>query len=413
MRRFLVYTRLQFKRMAGYAPFVFLVTLLIGLCLAVAATALVKSDASDEDKSKIGIGIVGDLENSYLDFGVSAIKSFDSSRFFLDMIECDEAEAKELLLKKEIAGYVVIPEGFVDDAIYGNVGKLTFVTTDSSADIIDIFKQEVLDLISCVLVESQKGVYGLQNAMRGEGSSYGEISDEVNEMSLEYVKLILSRSNAFEVEIIGFSDSLTFGGYILSGICVLLVLLSGIICCPMFIRRDYSFPKLMSANRCRAFSQTAGEYIAFFALIAINGIALLWIIMMSLGGDTQIIPEFSESTAVDILKLLLCFIPAIALVTAFQYLLYQLSDSVVSGVLMQFVSAVILGYLSGCFYPISFFPQSIQAVSKALPSGIAREYLSSLIADSASLLQVACIVVYTAALLTASVLVRGWRMRKE
>ena len=412
MKRFCILAHLETKRMMRYAPFVFLVTLVICLCLALALVTMVRADNSGADQKKISVGIVGDFENSYLGFGISALKSFDSSRFSLDIVEYSEDEAREALFDREISGYVVIPEGFVDDALYGNIGKLSFVTTDANTDIINMFKQEILELISCILVESQNGVYGMQSAMLDYGTSYGEVMDMTDEMSIEYVALILSRSNALEVEVIGVSESLTFGGYMLSGLSVLLMLLSGIVCCPLFVRSDYALPKLMKANGYGYGMQILGEYISFFVLMTVNTLALLLLLMAGAGRASGIIPELAKAEWVDIFAILVKFIPAIALISALQYLLYGLSDSVVSGVLMQFVSAVLLGYVSGCFYPINFFPRAIRLVSDVLPSGLARGYLSSLILESASLWQALTILIYTVGLLALAALVRHYRIRK-
>ncbi len=412
MRRFCVYTSLQIKRILHYVPFVFLVTLVICLSLTLALVTLINDDNSAADQKKIGIGIVGDFENSYLGLGLSALTSFDSSRFFLDIAEFDEADASEKLLDGEIYGYVVIPEGFVDDAMHGNVGKLRFVTTDTTVDIINILKHEVLELISCVLVESQNGIYGMQDALLRHGVSHNKVMDVTNQMAVEYMGLILNRSNALELEVIGVSDGLSFGGYLLSGFCVLMMLLSGIVCCPLFVCQDYTFPKLMSANRYGTWIQTAGEYLSFFLAMAINTTSLLLLMMLGTGSVSQVVPELAGRGIAHILLLLVKFIPAIALITAMQYLLYQLSDSVVSGVLMQFVSAVLLGYVSGCFYPISFFPKALRLVSDALPSGMVRGYFSSLVTGNASLRQILAILTYTAILLVLSGLIRYRRIKK-
>lgn len=412
MSRFLVYTRLQIKRVVQYLPFVFLVTLLIALCLALAVTTMVNANRSDSDQTKIGLGIVGDFEDSYLTMGLSAVKSFDSSRFFLDVISLDDQSARQKLLDGEIAGYVVIPDGFIHDALYGDVGTLSFFTTADNAEIVNVFKQEVLKLISCVIVETQNGIYGAQDVMWDHDLDYNAINEMANKMRLEYVKLIINRSNALDVEIIGISDHLTFGGYIFSGLCVLLILLSGIVCCPLFIRRDYAFPKLLSANRYGAFSQTLSEYLAYLIVFTVNTSVLLIIMMTALGGGAGVITELSGRTVGDFIIVCVKFMPAIALITAMQYLLYQLSDSVVSGVMIQFVSAVIIGYVCGCFYPINFFPKAVRVVSDFLPAGLARGYLSSLITDSPSALQLISILVYTAVLLALGTAVRHYRIRK-
>ena len=72
---------------------------------------------------------------------------------------------------------------------------------------------------------------------------------------------------------------------------------------------------------------------------------------------------------------------------------------------LSFVT-VILGYISGCFYPINFFPKALRVLSSGLPSGIARGYLASLITDTASVWQVVAILGYTAILLVISGFIR-------
>ena len=396
--------------MMRYAPFVFLVTLALCLCLATALVTLVNTDNSDIDQKKIRVGVVGEFENSYLGFGISALQSFDSSRFSLEILELSQDEARESLLEGDLTGYVVIPEGFVEDAIYGDVGKLTFVTTNSNADIITMFKQEVLDLISCLLVESQNGVYGMQDVMFEYDFERDVVMDNTNVLASEYVGLILSRSNAFELEVTGISENLTFGGYMLSGLSVLLMLLSGIVCCSLFIRRDMALPKLMSANRYHPSIQIAGEYLAFFLVTLVNTLVLLFL-MMQAGRASGAVVELVGLSTGEMLIILIKFIPAVAMISAFQFLLYQLADSIVSGVLMQFVSAVFLGYISGCFYPISFFPKVIRTVSGVIPSGIARGYLSSLLTDSADAVALLAIFGYVAGLIGLSLLVRRHKIR--
>ncbi len=410
MRRFCIYTRLQMRRAARYAPFVLLVTLILCLSLTLALLSIVNTKNNSASDTKIGIGIVGDFENGYLQFGVSALKSFDSSRYFLDVLALSEEEAMEMLLAGKINGYVVIPNSFISDAMHGRINELNFITTGTNIGLIDMFKQEVLDLVSCILVESQKGVFGMEDAMRERGFSYGEIMDMSEELCLTYVDLIVDRSKAIKLEVIGVSDNLTFGGYMFSGFFILLMLLSGIAYCPLYICRDSAFPKLLRASRFGAGGQIAGEYLSFFSLAAVNTTALLGLLTAGFSRMPQGIPELSGKDTAEILSILVQFIPAIALITALQYLLYQLSDALVSGVLIQFVSAVILGYVSGCFYPISFFPKAIRIASAFLPSGMARGYLSSVITDTVSLRQIVSIVLYTAIMLALSALIRYRRI---
>lgn len=411
MRRFCAYTYIQLKRAIKYLPAVLLVTLALGLCLGIAMSLLLKADASKESNQKICIGIVGDPGDTYLNFGLSALQSFDSSRFALEILALDEDEAKKALIERDIAGYAIVPQEFIKDAMYGDVGKITFVANSVTADIISMFKQELLGLVSCILVESQKGTYGVQDALESCNVDRRETNKQTDAMMIEYMSLILNRSNAIEVTVIGMSDNLTLGGYMFTGISVLFVLLSGIITCPLFVKRDVALYKLLSANRYPVYMQIVGEYLSFFALMLVNAAALFFVFISGVGMAGDFIPELAALNAADMWTVALKFIPAVALITAMQFILYQLSDSLISGALMQFVCSIFLGYISGCFYPISFFPKAMRILSAIIPSGLARAYFSSVLTQSVSAVQLTAVLAYFLILMVGSVIVRCRRLR--
>ena len=65
--------------------------------------------------------------------------------------------------------------------------------------------------------------------------------------------------------------------------------------------------------------------------------------------------------------------------TALQFLLFELANSTVAGVLLQFLNAAVQGYLAGCFYPSSFFPDTLRDFGAALPVGEGMTYLHSVL----------------------------------
>jgi ABC-2 type transport system permease protein len=92
--------------------------------------------------------------------------------------------------------------------------------------------------------------------------------------------------------------------------------------------------------------------------------------------------------------------------------MYQLADTLVSGALIQFICTVFLGYLSGCFYPISFFPPFMRTLSLFIPSGLAREYMSSVLTGSLSAEIVIAVSGYFLCLMGLSVAVRRFRVQR-
>ena len=411
MKKTLTYAYLQLKRMAKLAPFIWGITILLCLCLSLALSTIINTDQSADNKRKFTVGIVGDFSDSYFGFGISAMQSLDPSRFSIEIVELTEHQAKQKLENGDIMAYVIIPDGYIDDAMHGDINKLSYVTKESGFDIAVLFKDEVLDMISCMLVESQNGIYGMQDAVRKNNIEVSDIMDHTNALMAEYLTLIINRSTAIEQKIVGISDSLSLGAYMYSGITVLLILLCGISCCPFFMRRNKALSVLLNADLCGPMYQISGEYAAYLFMTLVNTAVLFGVLIVGAGDTVAIIPELAGFTLRKSLSIFVKFIPAIIAVTSLQFLLYELTDSVISGVLLQVICAIGLAYVSGCLYPISFFPKSIQTLSALTPTGVARGYLSSLISGKGEITSALILVGYSVVLIGAAMIVRRQHAR--
>ena len=407
MKRAFIYFSLELKRALKYLPFVLALSLILCVCLGTALGTAVKLDSASEDKQKITLGIVGDTEGSFLGFGISALQTLDSSRFVVEMQEMTEEDAKKKLENGDISAYAVIPEGFVEDAVRGDIKQIRYVTTDSAVGVTTVFMDEMLDAISTMLVESQKGVYGLQKAMREAGLPS---ANDVDMLASEYFSLILSRSYIAENEEMGIGNELSFGGYMFSGILVFFVLLCGIPFCAVYIKRDVSLSRLMRASGRGACAQVLSEYASYFIVMLVNFYVVICALSLFAGDALGFIPELMGADAVWAQKFVLSFIPALLVITALQFVIYEFSTGLVGGVLAQFLGALALAYVCGCLYPIDFFPDAIQALSAFLPVGAAREYVGSLIGSGADASALARIFITFVLLVALAVLKRRARI---
>ncbi|MBQ9747996.1 MAG: ABC transporter permease [Clostridia bacterium] len=405
MKKLSVYFALQVKRALRYFPFVLAIMLLICLALGIALGAIASVEADDERHGKVRIGIVGDTDESFLGFGLAAIQSLDSSRYAMELVEMTEEQARRTLADGSLAAYLILPEGFVSSVVKGDIKPITYVTTGSGVDMASLFKEEILSAISRMLVESQKGVYGLEEVMRANGVW---VSGSLDRMASEYFSLILSRNAVFETKVIGVSDGLSFPAYMLCGFSVLMILLGGLPCCSLLIRRDLSLPRLMNARGRGGFYQVVGEYAPYF-LMMLTVFSLLFMLAFSLLAAEM--PALAPSGGWH-LDLILRLLPTVLALTAMQFLLYELSTGLVGGVLAQLLTAVAMGYVSGCMYPIGFFPDTIRALSAVLPSGLARVCLSTLYSGEDVTWTAIALVGYAVLFLLLSVGVRRYRIAR-
>lgn len=373
------YFVLRCKQLAKYLPGMFLAMLvLLGSLLGV-FSLLVRQDAQSEDKQKFQIALVGFTDDPFLQLGLSALESFDSTRFALDIWQLTKEQAQSALARGEIAAYVVIPENFVDEAMDGNIIPLDFVSTTGATGLVSIVKDELTIVISNLLLNAQKGVYGMADVARKNGIKPGKHMDA---LSIDYAEQIFLRDRLYTLEELGIADELGFAEYLLCGFSVLFLLL----CClpfgPLMIRKDLSLLRMLAARGRAPGKLLLAEYAGFALMLAVP--------------VTAILGAISIFAKMNFLLLLLQVLPVVILVSALSFMLYCLSTDLIGGVLLQFFTTLGLCFVSGCLYPVYFFPSQAQRIAAWLPAGIARSQLSGILTGNFSFLTVALLLGYSA-----------------
>lgn len=411
MKRFLIYLWIQLKRMGKTFPSILLMTLLLTGSMALLAGLMLEADASGEKKQKVEIGLVGDLSDSYLGFGIYAIKNMDSSRFAVEFRTMTQKEAAAELNAGELSAYVWIPDGFMDSIARGENKQITYVTSSGSVGLGTIIMNELAETISTLLTESENAIYGMQKFVKENGMQ-DRLGKATDDMNLRYINFLLNRTKLYELKVIGMSNQLSMIGYYACSIILFFLLLWGINGAALLIRKDAALPRLLAARGQGAACQVLGEYLAYLALMlaSLFGIAVILQIGMKITGFQ--IPEWNGKEGAVLLHFMIRIIPVAAMLSAFQLWLYETVSGMVSGILLQFLCSVCLGYLSGCFYPLYFFPESIGRLARVLPTGVALKYMDSCLVSQSALGKLAVILLYLNFFLLLAILVRKRKIEK-
>ncbi len=406
MKKSLAYSIVQIKRVIRVMPKSMGITLILGCFIVLMATVFVYSQEHSEEKTKVSIGLVGDLEESYLGFGIRAIKALDSSRFAIDFIELEEQEAIRKVEQGQLQSYIKVPEGFLEAIRRGKLEPLVYVSPMGNQMLSGMIVNEVVKSVSSLMKDTQNAVFAMQDYIKERGPLQ-EYSTHTNAISVRYLDFILARPSVFELKELGVSGSqLSIEAYYVCGFSILFLLLWGMIGCLVFIKRDMTLVKVLQAKGQKAITQVVGEWIAYLILM-LGNIGMLFLLFI-IGANSMnfMLLEWNNSIISEIIRYAICFIPVVFLISSFQLFLFEVSSDFVSGILLQFLCAIGLGYLSGCFYPISFFPKSIEMLSYVLPTKIAIDYLSQIILSQPSILLFVLVIGYTGIFFLLTVLLR-------
>lgn len=384
------YLFLQLKRLLRILmPVTLIATILFG-CMMVAFDTLTSMDEETQSNTRFKVGIVGTAEDIYLQLGLAAMGSMDSSRFSLELVEIEEPAAEDAMRNGTIAAYIVIPNGFLDGAFRGEFKPLKFVSTAGSVSIVSIIKDEFTDVIQAMLMEAQKGIYGSGDAMASEGLSGSQV---VNDISIAYVEYIFDRGNIYRTSTLEAFNGLGMGGYMAAALSIVFFLLICLTFSPIMIRRDHSLSRMLCAQGRGIFMQELCDFTVYLlGLLCIALIAILYLV-------------FWEKVTISPI-IMLQGLPIVICLGAMSFMLYELASDYVTGILLQFFTTLVLCFICGCMYPITFFPDAVQNVSAVLPVGLARMQIESCILGKFSGTTTFALLGYGALFLTVAFLIR-------
>lgn len=397
------YFYLQLKRVAKIFPFVLTVTIALLIGLAVVLYGLLAMFDDRADNQRFTIAVAGDTDNQYLSWGISAMQTFDETRFSIEFVEMAESEAQSALEKGEISAYVIIPDGFVEKAVSGEVDPVTYVTSAGMEGITALFKKEITSLVTDMVIYSQKGSYGVGMALDNNG--FEEISNShINQISLEYADLIFQRNQLYSVSELGISDGISTPQYYVCAILVMLLVLIGMPFAAIYVKKDYAFNRLLLSRGYSSVLQLGCEYGAHLIAMLLQSAVILLIVAAALGAlpDSASKNMLTQSLGDIVVKV----IPVVVMLSAFNIMMFEFSNNLVSGLLLHFFAAISLCYVSGCMYPIYAFPKVIKNIAAFLPSGIARGYLATCFSLESSVSGFVGLIFYAAVFFGIALLVR-------
>lgn len=403
------YIGTQLKRVIKTFPGILILTLVLSLGMFLALQIIFRLHAQREENQVVQVGIVGDLSDSYLGMGITVLKNSDSVKSMANIESMSEQEAREKLKAGEILAYLVIPDGFVQSLVEGENLAVTYVTTIEAQGIGNVLINELVTAISDMVTMSQNAIYAMQTYLV-EQDRNELLSVATEELNYDIIGAVLNRTEMYEMKLLGVSNHLSLQGYYFCSIILLFMLLWGINAVFLFVKDDVSIFKILYARGYGIPGQVLSELGAYFVLMLLN---MSCILVAGMFFKSYLGIEIQEWEILDSGEQFLFFckmIPLVIMISAFQTLLYELVSSVINGVLVQFVSAVGLAYISGCLYPISFFPETIQKMAGFLPTGVGLRYLQKNLSMQNVGIEVLCMTLFTIAFAGAQILIRKKRM---
>ena len=355
----------QLKRCLRLGPMLILSV----VCLGGLSGALLFAKLQDYagQQQKLTVAVAGETSDDYFQMGLKIFSETDNSRNTVQFVEMDEDEAIRALERQQVSAVLVIPKDFIASVMRGENDKATLITGTSQANLGMKLVSEIADTVSVLLTESQTGIYTFSEfSLENGDQTY--TNDEIMQLNLRYFDLILPRDELYAVDTPDSAPSVSLAGYYVCAVCIVFFLFMGMAGAPLFIQEDRSLSRVMAARGRGALYQCLSEYGAWcvFLLLVYTILFVAAAVIFSTAGCP--VPELNGIALARIAGLWAGLAPVAIVAGALEYMLCRLSKRLVPGVLLCFGCAAVLGYLTGCFYPLSFMPEQIQSVVSVLPT---------------------------------------------
>jgi len=420
LKRFFTYTYLRLKAVLRTFPAMLIMTALLilstGSMLFIQASAMQDTAAGDED-ARVGIGLVGIDSSPYLKMGIQMLMNTDSSKNAVNFITYDSTgEAEGDLRDGTLSALIVIPDGVMDALLAGESAKMTLILPGSGAGLGPLLIRELSDAISRIIGQMETSSNALMLLYENNGvTDVDDINAAQTDLLYTSVEKFFKRRGLFKVQYTSTDNSLSVESYYLCSMLLLFFLLMGVMCAGHYIRNNNALGRLLRERRLGAAAQTAAEYISLLGLLLLTwaifsvpmGLALSRMQIKFVEVERGLTTFFQNF----MLFSLKC-VPVIVLAAAIDLLIYELSDSLISGIMMHFLTMVLLSLLSGVFFPVTSMPAVVRRISKFIPTAYALDYMQALLHRNGHPLSwLWVILVWSAGIFAAAAVIRSYKIR--
>ena len=381
---FRAYLIVQIKRLMRVLPVVVLFNfiMMIGIC----AIFVLRVGIQEQDERKIGVGIVGNIDNKYMKLGVEMLNNMDSSRVSIKFESMDDSEAKKALREGQIIGYFKIDRDFIDGLENGENRPIVYVS--SNGGLMSELSKELASIFSVLIIDSERVIYAADEYLV-DHPVYDRVSANT-EFNMWLIKNVLARGKIYDVENISVMGNISaIDGYV-CGIITLFIMLSGVGLSGLLSGDKVSMLRVLKSKGLSYMSSIICELIISTVYVMISMLILIggFIIVKSFLLEKSLLSIDSFEFVSGILVVSIMF-------ASMHIFIYELIDQRVVAVLIEILLGISLGYIGGCIYPLSVFPDLIQKVAIFLPSGAGMKLLISGMDYNINIMAITVLIIYT------------------
>ena len=388
---------LEKKRMFETIPKMLIGMLIFAvLIFGISMVSYAVQESMNKDYNTYDVAVVHEEEeHKYIDLVIDTVQSMEGlSKKFNFIFEEKEAALKGVETGKYDVAFIVPPD-FIYDLIHGNETKISIHYGGAPNTIVGYVLTELGTVLATYIEESEKSIFAIKDYMEINHISGTQKADY--SLSINYITRILGRNSIYDANQLTSTDNLPLGIYYFCVGLILVFLFLGLQGAKLLSGYGKEFYKKLYLADVKSIPQIMTKYLALLLcfLILYGAIALVVLIAK---------PEMFLGT--------LCAVPVLLPICAILILVFELVENPANAILSLFLVIVVLGFVSGFFFPLSMLPETFDFVSKFTVTRAMLEYTKGCIIGKNVALYFVEMMGHGMILLAIAVRIRKYRIRK-
>ncbi len=374
MRQFWLYLYMEWKKMRRGLPGILASTLILAVFLAGFLFVFQDKNKDNGKINTIRVGIVAAEEEPYLDWMIKTLKNVESTKYVCEFESMTEEEGDTALQGRDIDALFIIPEDYIASLIRGSNKPVVIRFGKKQVNIAAFLIRQIALAASEYILDTEAGLYAMKDYYRDQNLP-GIHEDEL-ELNLLYLEKVLGRQNFIETEQIETMEQMGSADYYFVAGIVLFLLFWGLACSSILKKEPVSLRQKLYQAVIHTGQQTMARSLAFCAVYICNFVLVAALVLIGACVCGKF-GEISLSGVGEWSVFLMRMLPVVLLAAVCIMFAFEILGDSVGGTIFLFLSILVLGFISGCFYPFRYLPESLQAVAEWLPLRVMFRYTSA------------------------------------
>lgn len=340
----------------------------------------IKLMPEDQPVLKASVGLVTNgLDDSTLKWGLRFLEGTESISEHLDFIIVDEDTGLKYLKNGKIIGLIVLPENILEGILYGYNYPATILFNKNNP-LSNVILTELTRSGAGLLSGAQSSTYTTSEIYQNLGLT-DQLDAAFYDVDIIGLKYALRRQDSFYSEKTDNQDMNTLIiFYIFAAITLLLLITTISFTKDSFYDND-AF--LFLGKRQKGFNilYPCGKILSLSFIYFITLLLFKLISLIIFHDEVNIFNiELKLNNNIS-LGLILTLLLISLFLSAFSHMLIFMTDSILDGILLTFITTIILVFISGMIIPVSFMPAIFSSIQLYSPVTALQNALTSVIMD--------------------------------